>query len=338
MKIDIAVTIILTLIAISVLFTSALAEEDAADYYLKKGDELRSVFLMESYMVNNTTLQIGPENISAWLEKNEEAIKAYERTLEIVNETLEAYPQDAGAWMNRGAALASLGQGGSANESYKEALEIYNKSIEENSENASAWWLNAETLETMGKSDAALQAYDKVIELNSSNVVGAWIRKSDIHFSKNEQNESMQAFDKAVELLSNDTGGIASESGLNITENQFVSMRSGIYDRRITSLQRDNHTGFSEAGWRDGNITLRINAWWHKGQILRVSFNRYNESSKSFDYYMQIDSNFANYWRNKILSIQSRLNNHHRAVEALDRYAGAEADIAKAMELGGNSS
>ncbi len=339
MKIDIAITLIaISTIAISALFTSALAEEDTADYWLKRGDELRGIFLMESYMVNNTTHQIGPENVSVWREKNEEAIKAYERTLEIVNETLEANPQDAEAWRNRGAALASLGQGDAANESYEEALGIYNKSIEENPENASAWWLKAETLETMGESDAALQAYDKVIELNSSNGVGAWIRKSDIYFSKNEHNKSAQAFDKAFDLLSNDTGRITSESGINITDNQFVSMRSGIYDRKIWSYQRDNHTGSSEAGWKEGNITLHINAWWHKGQILRVSFNRYNESSKSSDYYMQIDSNFADYWRNKNLPIHSRLTDHQKAIEALNRYQGVESDLARAMELGGNSS
>lgn len=342
MKIDVTATIILTLIAISlvaisVLFTSALAEEDTTDYWLKRGDELRSVFLMESYMVNNTTLQIGPENISAWQEKNEEAIKAYERTMEIVNETLEVNPQDAGAWRNRGAALASLGQGNAANESYKVALEIYNKSIEEDSENASIWWLKAEILETMGRGDAALQAYDKVIELNSSNVVGAWIRKSDIYSSKNEHNESAQAFDRASDLLSNDTDMIASESGLNITGNKFVSMRSGIYDRKIWSYQRDNHTGSSEAGWRDGNNTLRVNSWWHKGQILRVSFNRYNESSKSYDYYMQIDSSFADHWRDKSSSIQSRLTDHQRVIEALGQYVGADADLLNATGRYGES-
>jgi tetratricopeptide (TPR) repeat protein len=342
MKIDVNATIILaviaiSLVAVSVLFTSTLAEEDTADYWLKRGDELRGVFLMESYMVNNTTHQLGPENTSAWLEKNEEAVKAYERTLEIVNETLRINPQDARAWRNRGAALASLGQGDAANESYKEASAIYNRSIEENSENASAWWLKAEILETMGKSDAALQAYDKVIELNSSNVLGAWIRKSDIYFSKNEHNESAQAFDRAFDLLSNDASRITSESGLNVTDNQFVSMRSGIYDRKIWSYQRDNHTASSETGWRDGNTTLRINAWWHRGQILRVSFNRYNESSKSYDYYMQIDSNFADYWRNKSLSLQSRLADHQRAIEVVGHYAEVEANFAKAIELGGNS-
>jgi hypothetical protein len=66
-----------------------------------------SAMKMESYMVYNTTLRPDPEKISAWLEKNEAAIKAYERTLEIVNETLEANPQDAGAWRNKSLSIQS---------------------------------------------------------------------------------------------------------------------------------------------------------------------------------------------------------------------------------------
>lgn len=325
MKTDITVTITLTLIAISVLFTFVLAEEDTADYWLKRGDELRSVFLMESYMVNNTTLQMDPENISAWLGKNKDAIRAYERMLEIVNETLEAYPLDAGAWQIRGAALASLGQGDAANESYKEALEIYNRSIEENSENASAWWLKAEVLEIMGKSNAALEAYGEVTRLNSSRSAGAWIRISDILFYQNKHNESAHAFDRAIEFLSNDAGSMAAEAGLNASDNRFTIIRSGIYDR-ISSFMRDNHTGSHVFGWREGNITLRVNTWYYKGQILRASFNRYNESSKSYDCYVRIDSNFADYWRDRSLSIQDRLADRQRAIEALDQYARADAN------------
>jgi tetratricopeptide (TPR) repeat protein len=316
--------------------------ESNVAYWLRKGDDLRSQFLVESYMMtnvsnnvsNNTVLASCPGNASTWLGKNEESVRAYEMVLEIANRTLEIDPGDAEAWKEKGAALASLGLGEASNESYQKAVDLYNQSIEKDPKNASIWWLKAETLDLMGRSTSALQAFDKVIELNSSKAAAAWIRKSDIYLFMNDQNQSAQAFDTAVILMDNDTRGPSSLARLNASDDQFVAMWSGDHNKDITCSQRDNHTGYSVVGWKDGNATLRISTWWYKGQILRVSFNRYNESIKSFDLYMQVDSHIIDSWRDKSLSVESRLRDHQRVIEALGRKSWGKAVSAKAEETG----
>lgn len=318
--------IIFCLISLAILCTYAVAQENTSDYWLKKGDELRQDFLREFYQINHTS----HENTSIWLNKNEESIKAYESVLNITNETLANNPQDPSALQNRGAVLSSLGYEDAANKSYEKAIEVYNQSISEDSTNISALLSKADLLRVLGRSEAALEAYDKIIALNSTNVIAALIRKSDILFELGKYNESAEAFDKVVDLLANDTGEIAAKAGLNISDNQFIMIQGGDRVRNISAFMMDNHTGYHAAIWSEKGTKTAINTWYYKGQILRVSFNRYNESNRSYDLYTQIDSNFVDYWRNKELSVKSRLDDCRNAFNDYKRAMGIINKITEA--------
>lgn len=304
------------LAALAMLCTYAVAQEDTAGYWLKKGDGLRNEFLMEFAMLNNTILQPGTENVSVWIDKNKESIESYKKALEITNRTLEGNPQNADAWKDRGVALASLGRESDANESYEKAIEIYDQIIEKNPKNNSALLSKADAFEVLGRSEAALEAYDKVIALNSTNDPGALIRKSDILFELGKYNMSAETFDKVVDLLANDTGKMAVEAGLEPADNQFATIQGGNLVKKITCSMKGNHTDANKVVWKEKEGVISINTWIYKGQVLRVLFNRYNESSKSYDIYMQIDSNFVDYWRNKELSVKSRLINYQKVFKA----------------------
>ncbi|MFB3765442.1 MAG: tetratricopeptide repeat protein [Methanotrichaceae archaeon] len=318
--------IIFCLIPLTILCTYAMAQENTSGYWLKKGDELRQDFLREFYQINHAS----HENVSIWLDKNQESIKAYESVLEITNETLANNPQDAVALQNRGAALASLGYEDAANKSYEKAIEAYNQSISRNSTNISALLSKADLLRILGRSEAALEAYDDVIALNPTNATGALVRKFDILFELGKYNESAEAFDKIADLLSNDNSKMAASAGLNVSDNQYILIQGGNRARNISAFMRDNHTGYHAAIWSEKGNKTTINVWYYKGQILRISFNRYNESNRSYDLYMQIDSSFVDYWRDKELSVRSRLddyrnvlNDYKRAIEIINKTAEA---------------
>ena len=78
---------------------------------------------------------MNPEEAGAWYNKGlalydmgkyEEAIKAYDKAIEI-------NPEEAGAWYNKGLALYDMGK-------YEEAIKAYDKAIEINPEEAGAWY------------------------------------------------------------------------------------------------------------------------------------------------------------------------------------------------------
>ncbi len=320
---------IFALVALAILCVSVSAQENTASYWLNRGDEIMNELLADSYHIyhiNDTSPQPDRENISIWLGKNDESIKAYKMVLEITNETVKRNPQDAETWRNRGAALASLGLEDAANESYGKAIEIYNQSISENSMNTSALLSKAGALEILGRSEAALEAYDKIIALNSTNIPYALIRTSDIFYRLSKYNESAEAFDRIAGLLANDTGKMAAKAGLKPTDNQFATISGGNLVKKIAYSMRDNHTDTNKVIWKENGSITSINVWIYKGQILRTSFNRYNESNKSYDLYMQADSNFVDYWRSKEISIKSRLdgcrnvlNTYEHAMELLNK-------------------
>jgi tetratricopeptide (TPR) repeat protein len=131
-----------------------------------------------------------------------------------------------------------------------------------NPKDSDAWWLKAENLDNLGRSEAALEAYDRVIDLNSSKVLGAWIRKSDIFVSLGEYNESVEAFDCALNLLPTED----KQSVMNL--------------------------------WWTKGISVYHNAWIADGQIIRITSAWYNESSGNFENIMLINSDFATIWHN----------------------------------------
>jgi len=98
----------IALLAIAMLCASAMAQENTAQGWYKKGTELfENRSWEESAQAMKEVIQIDPENSSAWLSIAEsfgilgngsETSKAYEKALRLVDESLLEKPQDAQAW------------------------------------------------------------------------------------------------------------------------------------------------------------------------------------------------------------------------------------------------
>ncbi len=261
----------LTMIALVILCTSAMAQENITDFGMMKSDATFNVAFGESFQADDDALQNDPGNYSLWINRAlnltylgrlNESMESYQKALDLIDEILKKDPKNIDAWKMQGTALAYLGQYDDAIKSYEKAIEISNQTLERNPRDAEAWWHKAESLEILGKSMAAINAYNKVIELNSSKAIGAWIRKADLL----EYNDSVEAFDRATELMPKGAS------------------------RKLESV------------WTGNNASILVNLWCDKEQILSVSIHdleglgRYNESFKSYDRTLTINSKFVSNW------------------------------------------
>ncbi len=96
----------------------------------------------------------GSNNVSS-LNKSDEALKVYDKAIEI-------NPQNTDAWNNKGDALTELNRS-------DEALKAYDKAIEINPQNTDAWNNKGDALSKQNKYDEAKKAFDKAIEIDSQN-------------------------------------------------------------------------------------------------------------------------------------------------------------------------
>jgi tetratricopeptide (TPR) repeat protein len=274
---------VVALLAIAMLCTSSLAQEDTANDWYKKGQSLIATGfgynIDEALEAFDNAIQIEPQNIDAWLgkaqslaylDKKNESLEAFRNILNLTNETIKENPEDTSAWQSKGIALASLGREAEATDAFERSIELLNQSLLNDPKDAEAWWLKAENLELLGRTDSALEAYDKVIELNSSEAVGAWIRKSDIFYGQpGGYNQSQEAFGKAVDLM------------------------------------EVNSTSFISFWYPEGDHTIILNEWMIDGQIVRVDFGRYNRSIQAYDDLVQTRSNSGLFaaWQSKSRAI-----------------------------------
>jgi tetratricopeptide (TPR) repeat protein len=274
---------VVALLAIAMLCASSLAQEDTANDWYKKGQSLIATGfgynIDEALEAFDNAIQIEPQNIDAWLgkaqslaylDKKNESLEAFRNILNLTNETIKENPEDTSAWQSKGIALASLGREAEATDAFERSIELLNQSLLNDPKDAEAWWLKAENLELLGRTDSALEAYDKVIELNSSEAVGAWIRKSDIFYGQpGGYNQSQDAFGKAVDLM------------------------------------EVNSTSFISFWYPEGDHTIILNEWMIDGQIVRVDFGRYNRSIQAYDDLVQTRSNSGLFaaWQSKSRAI-----------------------------------
>ena len=89
----------------------------------------------------------------AKLGKYDEAIKAYDKAIEI-------NPQDSKAWYGKGAVLGLSSK-------YNEAIKAFDKAIEINPQDSMSWDGKGFALNKLSKSNEAIKAHEKAIEIDS---------------------------------------------------------------------------------------------------------------------------------------------------------------------------
>jgi tetratricopeptide (TPR) repeat protein len=159
----------------------------------------------EAIKCYNKALQINPRDASAYYNKgnalsdlgrNEKAIDCYDRALEI-------NPQHGGAYNNKGTVLSKLGR-------YEEALECFDKSIEIDPYDAYAYNNKGLALSALGRKEEAITCFDKAIEMAitwfdkaieiNPLYAHAYNKKGNILLDLGRIEEAITCFDKILEI------------------------------------------------------------------------------------------------------------------------------------------
>jgi len=303
----------IALIAMAALSFTAMAQENTAEDWFKKGQELD---------------RNGSYN---------ESIQAYYKALNLTNETLKKNSKDAEAWQINGLVLERLYR-------IDEAAIAFGKVVELDPRNAEAWLhkgkifdMSAYGLQGQERTNAfedAIKAYDKAIEINP-NYGEAWENKgyslgSLAGFNKNlsEYNESLKAFDKAIELIpSNDTRNLAlawdgraitlTGMGNTLEDAGLQEEAKGRREEAVNDYSKAIELGPSFAG---------LEAQLYRAGIL-ADLGRYNESLAAYDNAIEAKPNYPpddySMYVGLILadkgSVLEKIGNHEEALKTFDK-------------------
>jgi Flp pilus assembly protein TadD/predicted amidohydrolase len=122
------------------------------------------------------------------LGKYEEAIKCYDKAIEIK-------PNDEEAWYNKGVALGKLGK-------HEEAIRCFDRAIEIKPSYEEAWYGKGVRLGELGKYEEAIKCYDRAIEIRP-NYEEAWYNKGWNVTKLGKYEEAIKCYDKAIEIKPN---------------------------------------------------------------------------------------------------------------------------------------
>ena len=306
--------LMLALVALIMLCNYAMAQENTADDWYKKGTELfENRSWEESSRAMEAVIEIDSENYSAWLSiaktfgilgNGSEASKAYENALSLVDESLLEKPQDARAYQAKSEALIGLGRQEEALSAQDKALKILNQSIKKDLKDGEAWWSKAKILVAMGRSDEALLAYEKVIELNyTPKLSDALLAKSFALAVKGEYDGFLEAFNRGIELISaSDTVTLArawNDAGFALYELDQGEMALEAFNR-VTELDPEDKLA------------------WRMKADMASNLDMYNESVEAFDHALRIDPAWAEGWykRGKALD---KMDSHEDALKSFEK-------------------
>ena len=303
---------VLLLMALAFLCTSTLSQENTAQGWYKKGQDLD---------------RNGSHN---------ESVQAYYKALSLTNETLKKNPKDVEAWQTRGLVLESLGR-------TDEAAKAFDKAIELNPKYVEAWHHKAKALDTMAYRlqgqeriktfEDAIKAYGKAIEMNPK-YGDAWKDKgyslnalATFNKDLNKHDESLEAFDKAIKLIpANDTRNLALA-----WEGKALALTSTAYALADVagSKREEAIKSYEKAIELDPEFT-GLEAQLNRAGVL-ADLGRYNESIASFD--KAIETKPANPPGNDPMYIAIILADKGSVLEKMGEHAEGLKAFDKALEL-----
>ena len=158
-------------------------------------------------------IQLDPYDMNAWnwmgmvldsrLNRLEEALAAYDKTIEIDGTNGSDNILLANAWTAKGGVLAKL-------DGFNESTVAFSKALELNPQNADfIWYTKARSFNASGWYEEAVKAYDSAIKLSDGNITiaQAYDGKGSALFHLGKHNEAVASYDKAIELFPEKASG-----------------------------------------------------------------------------------------------------------------------------------
>src|SRR5215213_1404265 len=201
------------------------------------------------------------------LSKHNEAIKCYDRVIEIK-------PKYSGAWYNKGTSLIYLGK-------YQEAIKCLEKVLELMPDHVDAWSNKGSALLNLGKYEEAIVCFDKALE-SEPNDAYTLTNKCSALSRLGKPEEAIKYCDKALDIDPN--------LSITLTERGSALSHLSKHDEAIKY--------YDKALDIDPNLSL---AWNNKGFAL-LNSGRYQEAIVYYDKVLELMPDDASAWYNRACS------------------------------------
>jgi len=240
------------------------------------------------------------------LSRSDEAVAAFNKSLNISEAALQEDNKSAHAWFWKGEALRGLGR-------YQEALDAYNRSLENGKDYAiSSWRGKGYALKAIGLNAEADDAFAKANELGnevpSASAIQEnaydWIGRGNALAEHGDYQGAIRALDNATKLSPQD-------KHIWMSKGLILAAHLGRFNESIEAYDRALQIDPKDA-----------DAWFGKGAALNKT-GRYEEAVLALDKATDLNPELAPAWKVK-----------GDAFKALGRQAEADAAYTKAGELG----
>ncbi len=155
---------------------------------MENGDFSTTVDILQEFLENNPTSLEGWYNLGyalSEIDKEEDAIKAYDEALAIDNMIFEI-------WFNKANVLYNLGDFGKARECYERAVEL-------NPDDAEAWNNLGNCYSRLTEGEKAIEAYTRAVAAKPD-YAEAYYNKANAHFIEEQDEQAIVYAETAVRL------------------------------------------------------------------------------------------------------------------------------------------
>jgi tetratricopeptide (TPR) repeat protein len=254
-----------------------------AEEWLEKGVDLANREKYEEALkAFDKALEINPQFAEVLINRGIALnnLARYEEALEDFEKAMEINPDFAEAWTGKGVALYYLGR-------YKEALEAFEKAIEINPQYANAWYNKGITLDKLKKYEEALKAFEKAIEINPQ-YADAWNNKGVTLGHLKRYEDALKAFEKAIK----------------IDPKNVVAWKNKGDALCKLEKYKDALTGYEKATKIKPNF---VEALYNKGVAL-CKLEKCKDALKVFEKAIEIEPHFVEAWDGKGVALYNPRN------------------------------
>ena len=290
----------------------------------------------------------------------------YKDAINYYTSYLIKYPNDAGAYNNRGNAKDAL-------EDYQGAIQDYNKAIEITPNDTTAYYKRGIAKDLLKDYRGAIQDYSKAIEINP-NYGDAYSSRGMTKYDLEDYQGAIQDYNKAIEISPNDAstyynrgntndaledyqGAIQDYSkAIEINPNDTVTNCRAYLSRGADKVHLEDYMGAIHDYNKVIEIVPYYEAVYYKRGIAKVFLMDYRGAIQDYSKAIEINPNYGDAYTNRgmtnnmLKDYQGAIQDYNKAIEInydddraycgrgmtkydLEDYQGAIQDYNKAIEI-----
>ncbi len=217
-------------------------------------------------------------------------LKRYEEALKAYNRAVELKPEYAEAWLGKGNTLLELKR-------YQDALDAYDKAIQIQRDYLEAWNGRGEALASLQRYEEAVNSFDAALKIKPDNLE-AWEGRGNAQIKLQQYTEAIASFDKAVKIQP-DYSPAWYKRGIALHNLRRYEDAVKSYDKAVESKPDSSQT------------------WYQRGNAL-INMERYQEAVESYDKAVQFQPNFYQAWYSQGSAL-SKIQQYEPAIASFEQ-------------------